>query len=256
MTSENQALHCQHGEVWWPRDYEPPLPELPVDVVIPALNEERSLPKVLEALPEAWIRRTVVVDNGSDDATAQRAQEGGATVVPQPERGYGAACLAGLAHLADDPPGIVAFLDADFSDYPEQLPRVVAPIAEGEAELVIGSRTIGAREPGALLPQARFGNLLACTLLEVIFGYRYTDLGPFRAVRWEVLEALEMEDRNFGWTVEMQVKAAKQQVDVVEVPVDYRRRIGVSKVTGTLKGTVMAGYKILWTIFKHMGTEA
>lgn len=216
---------------------------------MPALDEEESLPLVLDDIPRNWVRRIVVVDNGSTDATPDIIRESEAELVTEPHKGYGSACLAGLDHLASDPPDIVAFLDADHSDFPGELPRVVGPILADDADLVIGSRTIGAREQDALLPQAAFGNRLACTLLESLYGYRFTDLGPFRAIRWEALQRLGMQDPDFGWTIEMQVKAAKQGLRAVEVPVSYRRRVGVSKVTGTVKGTVMAGYKILWTIF-------
>ncbi len=225
-----------------------------VDVVIPALNEEASLPRVLAALPKT-VRRVVVADNGSSDGTARVAREGGAVVVPATRRGYGSACLAGLGFLrANDPPDIVVFLDADFSDHPEELPRLVAPIAEGRADLVIGSRVLGKRERGALLPQARAGNLVACGLIRLLYGYRYTDLGPFRAAGWNALERLEMCDPNFGWTAEMQVKALKRGLRVTEVPVSYRKRVGVSKITGTIRGTFAAGYKILWTVWKYSRT--
>lgn len=223
-----------------------------VDVVIPAFNEERSLPKVLAEIPHPPVRRVVVADNNSRDRTAEVAREGGAVVVPAPIQGYGSACLAGLAHLRhNDPPDIVVFLDADYSDHPEELPRVIAPIVEGTADVVIGSRTLGQRERGALLPQARAGNLVACLLIRILYGHRYTDLGPFRAARWSSFEALGMEDPNFGWTAELQVKALKHGLKVVEVPVSYRKRVGVSKITGTVKGTFLAGYKILWTVFRY-----
>lgn len=225
---------------------------LTVDVVIPALNEETSLPLVLADVPRPPVRRIVVADNGSTDDTARVARDGGAVVVPAERRGYGSACLAGLAHLRhNDPPAVVVFLDADYSDAPEELPRLLAPIRAGEADLVIGSRVLGQREPGALLPQARAGNLVACALIRLLYGHRYTDLGPFRAIRWDALETLQMSDPDFGWTAEMQVKALKHGLDVVDVPVSYKKRIGVSKITGTVKGTVLAGYKILWTVMRH-----
>jgi glycosyltransferase involved in cell wall biosynthesis len=223
-----------------------------VDVVIPALNEEGSLPLVLAALPRPPVRRVVVADNGSQDGTARVAREGGAVVVAAPRRGYGSACLAGLDHLRrNNPPDIVVFVDADYSDHPEELPRLVAPILSGEADLVIGSRLLGEREPGALLPQARAGNLVACLLIRLLYGHRFTDLGPFRAIRWEALERIHMEDPDFGWTAEMQVKALRHGLKAAEVPVSYRRRVGVSKITGTVMGTLRAGYKILWTVLRH-----
>ncbi|MEP7010024.1 MAG: glycosyltransferase family 2 protein [Acidobacteriota bacterium] len=223
-----------------------------IDVVIPALNEEASLPLVLAGLPRPPVRRIVVADNGSTDATAQVAVAGGAVVVPAARRGYGSACLAGLAHLRKhDPPDIVVFIDADFSDHPEELPEVVAPILAGTADVVIGSRVLGRRERGALLPQARAGNLVACLLIRLLYGHRYTDLGPFRAARWDALERVGMSDPNFGWTAELQVKALRAGLRVVEVPVSYRKRVGVSKITGTIRGTIAAGYKILWTVLRY-----
>lgn len=223
-----------------------------IDVLIPAFNEEASLPLVLAAIPRPPVRRVVVADNNSRDGTAGVAREGGATVVPAPIQGYGSACLAGLDHLRrHDPPDVVVFLDADFSDHPEELPRLVAPILAGDADLVIGSRVLGRRERGAMLPQARAGNLVACTLIRLLYRHRYTDLGPFRAVGWRALERLEMRDPDFGWTAEMQVKALRRGLSVAEVPVSYRRRVGVSKITGTVQGTVLAGYKILWTVFRY-----
>jgi len=172
--------------------------------------------------------------------------------VPAERRGYGSACLAALAHLRhDDPPDVVVFIDADYSDHPEELPRLVAPLLAGTADLVIGSRVLGERERGALLPQARAGNLVACLLIRLLYRHRYTDLGPFRAARWEALERLAMRDPDFGWTAEMQVKALRHGLRVTEVPVSYRRRVGVSKITGTVMGTLRAGYKILWTVLRH-----
>jgi glycosyltransferase involved in cell wall biosynthesis len=224
-----------------------------VDVVIPALDEEASLPLVLAALPRPPVRRIVVADNGSADGTARVAREGGAEVVAAPRRGYGSACLAGLDHLRrTGPPEIVVFVDADYSDHPEELPPLIAPILAGEADLVIGSRVLGRRERGALLPQARAGNLVACALIRLLYGQKFTDLGPFRAVRWETLESLRMADPDFGWTAEMQVKAARRKIRCAEVPVSYRRRVGVSKITGTVSGTLRAGYKILWTVARHV----
>jgi glycosyltransferase involved in cell wall biosynthesis len=220
-----------------------------VSVVIPALNEERSLPRVLEGLPRASIHEIVVADNGSTDATAAVARAGGARVVHEPRRGYGSACLSGIAAL--DRPDVVVFLDADHSDDPSDFPRVVAPILEGRADLVIGSRVTGAREPGALLPQAIFGNWLATRLIAGIWGVRFTDLGPFRAIRAASLARLDMRDPDFGWTVEMQVKAARAGLRCVEVPVRYRKRVGRSKITGTLGGTLRAAHKILLTIARE-----
>jgi glycosyltransferase involved in cell wall biosynthesis len=226
---------------------------LTIDVVIPALNEEPSLPLVLADLPRSSVRRIVVADNGSTDGTVRVAREGGAEVVAATRRGYGSACLAGLDHLRrTGPPDVVVFVDADYSDYPEELPALVAPILSGEADLVIGSRVLGRRERGALLPQARAGNLVACLLIRIFYGYRFTDLGPFRAVRWDALERIGMADPDFGWTAEMQVKAVRLGLRCAEVPVSYRRRVGVSKITGTVVGTVRAGYKILWTVTRHI----
>lgn len=223
-----------------------------IDVVMPALNEEDAIGDVIAAIPEGWVRYVVVGDNGSTDNTAAVAREHGAQVVSQPERGYGAACLAALDWVRQqEPPDIVVFLDADYSDHPEELPQVVAPILEEGCHLVIGSRTRGQHEPGALLPQAIFGNWLSCFLIKHIYGVEFSDLGPFRAITWPELERLQMADRNFGWTVEMQVKAAKAGLRCAEVPVRYRKRVGVSKVTGTIQGSVRAGQKILYTIFRE-----
>ena len=236
------------------RDSTTPPPEWPaIDVVIPALNESASLPLVLGDLPSSWLREVVVVDNGSTDDTAAVAARCGATVVLETRRGYGQACLTGIATLLDraTPPAIVAFLDADYSDHPQELISIARPIARGQADLVVGSRVLGRRQPGALLPQARFGNWLAAGLIRLLYGLRVTDLGPFRAIRWSALQALEMQDRDFGWTAEMQVKAARDGLRYLEVPVSYRRRVGVSKITGTLSGTVRAGWKILYTVFRY-----
>ena len=219
-----------------------------IAVVIPALDEEQAIGKVLRDIPEG-ASQVVVVDNGSRDRTAEVARGLGAEVVAEPRRGYGQACLTGIAQL--DRPDIVVFLDGDYSDYPEEMSALVAPLLTGEADLVIGSRTLGQREKGALLPQARFGNWLSTLLIRLLFGVSFTDLGPFRALRFDALQRLAMQDRDFGWTVEMQVKAARLGLRAVEVPVRYRRRIGTSKITGTLSGTLLAGHKILWTIFRY-----
>ncbi|OGF14757.1 MAG: glycosyl hydrolase [Candidatus Eisenbacteria bacterium RBG_16_71_46] len=225
-----------------------------VAIVIPALNEEQALPGVLaeiprEPAPGARVREVVVVDNGSTDRTAEVARAAGVTVVSEPRRGYGAACLAGLARLRADPPDVVAFLDADHSDDPRELGAVLAPILAGGADLVIGSRALGEREPGALTPVQAFGNRLATALLAWLYDARFTDLGPFRAVRWEALERLRMRDRDYGWTVEMQARALRGRLACAEVPVRYRRRgAGRSKVAGTWRGSFGAGWKILFTI--------
>lgn len=226
-----------------------------VMVVIPAWNEEGSIGRVIDALPKGWVREVVVADNNSTDFTATVARKFGATVVAAPRQGYGSACLAGLAYVAALPaerqPAVICFIDADFSDHPEQLPELVGPILDGQADFVIGSRMLKTQPRGALLPQAIFGNKLACFLMRVMFGVKYSDLGPFRAISWEKLKALEMVDTNFGWTVEMQIKAARRGLRIREVAVDYRPRIGLSKITGTLSGTFRAGYKILLTIGRY-----
>lgn len=231
----------------------PPRPARVV-VVIPALDEEASIGKVLEAIPPERVAAVVVADNGSRDRTAAVARSYGALVVDEPARGYGAACLKALEacrNLDGGPPDVVCFLDADFSDYPGDMPRVLAPILRGEADLVIGSRMIRDDARAALLPQARFGNQLAVILIRLLWGAHYTDLGPFRAVTWEALEQANMSDRNFGWTVELQVKAARLGLRHAEVAVRYRERIGTSKITGTLKGSILAGTKILYSIARY-----
>ena len=221
-----------------------------VDVLLPALNEEEALPLVLAEIPWSEVRRAVVVDNGSTDRTAAVALGAGAEVVHQPERGYGAACLKALALLRQDPPDVVVFLDGDHADDPTQLGDLLAPIARGEADLVLGSRVRGALA-GALTPQQRAGNAVACGALRLLYGARYTDLGPFRAIRWDAFEALGMVDRNYGWTVELQIKAAQRGLRHCEVPVRYRPRVGTSKVSGTLRGTLGASYKILLLLGRY-----
>ncbi len=229
-----------------------PLKQSRIVVIIPALNEEHSIGLVLQHIPKQLGATVIVCDNGSTDRTAAVAAEHGAIVVQEPQRGYGAACLRGLAEAGQYAPEIAVFVDADYSDSPEEMMLLLAPIEQGVADLVIGSRRLGMAagmvERGALLPQARFGNWLSTRLIAWIWGERFTDLGPFRAITWKALETLQMADRNFGWTVEMQVKAAQQRLRCTEIPVSYRVRVGKSKITGTLKGTIKAGYKILWTI--------
>lgn len=225
------------------------IPGVRIAVVIPALNEEQALPKVLAEIPGELVERVVVVDNGSTDQTMAVARAGGAEPISEPRRGYGSACLAGLEHLRrSGAPEIVVFLDADYSDHPAEMQDLISPIVMDEADLVIGSRVLGNAAPGALLPQARYGNLLATTLIRWRWGVEFSDLGPFRAIRWSALESLRMREINYGWTVEMQVKAARQGLRCEEIPVSYRKRVGRSKITGTVRGTVGAGTRILWLI--------
>ena len=220
-----------------------------ISVIIPAFNEDRSIGKVITDIPKELVHEIIVVDNACTDRTVEVAESAGARVVREERRGYGYACLAGIATL--NAPDIVVFLDGDYSDYPAEMSMLVQPGLSGEAEMVIGSRIRGTRQQGALLPQARFGNALATFLIRLLFGVHYTDLGPFRAIRYDRLREMNMQDKTFGWTVEMQVKAAKMGIRVCEVPVSYRKRIGQSKITGTVQGTIKAGYKILATIFRY-----
>ena len=222
-------------------------------VIIPAFNEENAVGKVIRDIPEGLVKEVVVVNNNSTDLTSEKAIEAGATVLFEKTKGYGRACLRGIDHFegvleADD---IVVFIDADYSDHPEQMTSIVQPILDDEADMVIGSRALGNREKGSMTIPQVFGNWLATTLIKLIYGEKFTDLGPFRAIRYGKLMDLDMQDKTYGWTVEMQLKAAKKKLRSVEVPVDYRKRIGFSKISGTLKGTILAAYKILGTIFKY-----
>lgn len=223
-----------------------------IDVIIPAFNEEASIGKVLSDIPKDLVREVIVCNNASTDQTAQVATQYGATVLLAEQKGYGSACLTGIAYLQQKliPPDIVVFLDGDYSDHPEEMPHLLQPILENDYQLVIGSRALGSMDKGAMQPQQVFGNWLATNLIRIFYRYHFTDLGPFRAIRYPALLDLQMQDKDFGWTVEMQVRAAKKQLKATEVPVSYRRRIGVSKVSGTIRGTILAGHKILWTIFK------
>lgn len=223
-------------------------------VIIPALNEERSIGQVVADIPQDLVTEIVVVNNGSTDSTAQVASGCGATVIDEERRGYGQACLAGIDYIKNSSyvPDIMVFLDADYSDYPQEMNDLISPITEKGYDLVIGSRTIGERQKGALLPQALVGNYVATKLIKLFYRVDFTDLGPFRAIRYDKLLSLDMGDRSFGWTVEMQVKAAKKGLRCTEVPVSYRKRIGTSKVTGTITGSVMAGVKIIWMIFRQL----
>lgn len=243
----------------------PPAAKLPpkpkVFVIIPAFNEADSIEKVISDIPEEFVAEVIVVNNGSTDTTEHNARRAGATVLREARKGYGFACLKGIeyASVQTPPPDIVVFLDGDYSDFPGEIVSLVRPIEYGEADLVIGSRVLGKRlgkmESGAMLPQAVFGNALATTLIRLFYGVRFTDLGPFRAIGFSALQRMKMRDTTFGWTVEMQVKAAKLGLRCLEVPVSYRQRVGVSKITGTVSGTIKAGYKILYTIFRLLLTS-
>ncbi|MFZ1516042.1 MAG: glycosyltransferase family 2 protein [Saprospiraceae bacterium] len=225
-----------------------------IDVITPALNEEKAIASVIKDVPSNLVRYFIVCDNGSKDRTIEIARSLGAVVVSEPERGYGAACLKGIEFLNNLPvteqPDIVVFIDADYSDYPEEIPELIRPILENKADLVIGSRVLGNAERGSLNFVQRFGNALATLLIRCIYGYQFTDLGPFRAIKFKTLQTLGMKDRNYGWTVEMQIRAAKLKISATEIPVNYKNRIGKSKVSGTIKGSILAGYKIIYTIFK------
>lgn len=223
-----------------------------IKLIIPAFNEENSIAKVINDIPKI-VDEIIVIDNNSTDETAKNAEKAGATVLKEVKKGYGFACLKGLDYIANQTikPTIVVFLDGDYSDYPAQLTSIVQPIIEENIDFVLGARVKELREPGAMTPQQIFGNWLATNLMKVFFGAKFTDLGPFRAIKYEKLVALKMTDTTYGWTVEMQLKVLKQKMSYLEIPVKYRTRIGISKVSGTVKGSIFAGVKILSWIFKY-----
>lgn len=225
-----------------------------IDVIIPAFNEENSVANVIRDIPKTLVREIIVVNNNSNDATSKNALSAGATVLNELQQGYGYACLKGLQYLSEKAvkPDIVVFIDADYSDHPQEMVEIVKPIIDNGKDLVIGSRALGNKERGSMTGPQIFGNWLATTLIKMLYKTRYTDLGPFRAMNYQKLVRLQMKDTTYGWTVEMQLKAAKMKMAVHEVPVTYRKRIGHSKISGTVKGTVLAGYKIITTIFKYI----
>ena len=223
-----------------------------IKVIIPAYNEEESIAKVITAIPDL-VSEIIVVNNNSTDATSEVATKAGATVLSEPKRGYGNACLKGMDYIASysEKPDIVVFLDGDYSDFPEELTKIVDPIISKNVDFVIGARVKALREKGAMTFPQRFGNWLATSLMKLFFNATFTDLGPFRAIQYEKLVALNMEDKTYGWTVEMQLKVLRRKFSYMEIPVHYRNRIGVSKVSGTIKGAIFAGVKILGWIFKY-----
>lgn len=223
-----------------------------VKVIIPAYNEEKAIVKVIHEIPDL-VSEIIVVDNNSSDATSSVAKAAGATVLFEPRKGYGYACLKGMEYIGkqNQKSDIIVFLDGDYSDYPEELLKIIDPIWHHNYDMVIGARVKALREKGAMTPQQVFGNALATFLMKLFFKAKFTDLGPFRAIKYEKLIALQMEDKTYGWTVEMQLKALKQKLSYIEVPVRYKNRIGVSKVSGTVKGTIMAGIKIIGWILKY-----
>jgi glycosyltransferase involved in cell wall biosynthesis len=223
-----------------------------IKVIIPAFNEEKSIAKVIAEIPDL-IEEIVVVNNNSTDQTVQVSTKAGATVITEKSKGYGYACLKGIDYLSqeDKTPEILVFLDGDFSDFPQELTKVIQPILDNKADFVVGARVKELRESGSLTPQQVFGNCLACFLMKILYQSSFTDLGPFRAIRWDTLKNLKMSDKTYGWTIEMQLKVLRQEISYQEVPVSYKKRIGVSKVSGTVKGTIFAGVKIIGWIFKH-----
>ncbi len=223
-----------------------------IKVIIPAYNEQDSIANVIHEIPDI-VDEVIVVSNNSTDNTVQNAKQVGATVLTENQKGYGYACLKGMEYIANqtNKPDIIVFLDGDYSDYPEELTKIVEPIIKSNTDFVIGARVKRLREKGSMTPQQVFGNWLATFLMKLMFGAKFSDLGPFRAIKYDKLLALNMEDKTYGWTVEMQLKALKQKLNYIEIPVKYRNRIGVSKVSGTVKGTIFAGVKILGWIFKY-----
>ncbi|TVZ26774.1 glycosyl transferase family 2 [Gillisia sp. Hel_I_86] len=221
-------------------------------VIIPAFNEEASIGKVIQEIPKI-VSEIIVVSNNSTDRTAEVAKKAGATVLFETKKGYGYACLKGMKYISEkmEKPGIIVFLDGDYSDYPQELTKIIEPILSDNIDMVIGSRVSKWREKGSMTFPQRFGNWLATSLMKLFFNANFTDLGPFRAIKYSKLLQLNMQDKTYGWTVEMQLKAIKQNLTYIEVPVHYKNRIGVSKVSGTIKGAIFAGVKILTWIFKY-----
>lgn len=223
-----------------------------IKVIIPAVNEEASIAKVIAEIPKPF-SEIIVVNNGSTDATALIASKAGATVLNEPNKGYGNACLKGLSYIKSltKKPDIIVFIDGDYSDYPGEMTKLLAPIISQKADFVVGARSKNLREKGAMTFPQRFGNWLATTLMKLFFKSRFSDLGPFRAIKYSTLQSLQMQDKTYGWTVEMQLKVLKKNISYTEIPVHYKKRIGVSKVSGTIKGAILAGFKILGWIFKY-----
>jgi glycosyltransferase involved in cell wall biosynthesis len=223
-----------------------------IAVVIPAYNEEKSIGLVVQEISREWVENIIVVNNNSTDQTVDIASKAGAIVLTEKRKGYGWACLLGIEKAKELDAEIIVFMDGDFSDYASELPSIVLPIIENNCQLVIGSRALGKKEKGSLTPQQIFGNWLATQLIHLFYGAKFTDLGPFRAISTQALNQLKMSDKTYGWTIEMQIKAVKHKMKFIEVPVNYKKRIGVSKVSGTVKGTILAGIKILSAVFKYL----
>lgn len=223
-----------------------------VRVIIPAFNEENAVGNVVRDIPKDLVDEVIVVNNNSNDNTELKAKDAGATVIKEVQQGYGFACLKGINYVRNhsEKTDVIVFLDADYSDYPEEMELLLDEVEKGN-DLVIGSRALGLKESGSMTPQQIFGNWLATSLIKLLYGKKFSDLGPFRAITWKCLDEIKMQDQTYGWTVEMQLKVAKGNYSFTEVPVNYRKRVGKSKISGTLKGTILAGYKIITTIFKY-----